>query len=277
VKYSSLLNFCIRTIIAVVVISATVSQARAEYVFKKDGAIIEGKIIAEGGTSITIMTLDKKRQTFQRKDIMRVLYTKLYMGKVFIRMTTGETQEGYVVDEDQDNYFVRKDITKPEEITIQRVKVMFIARSNPTDLIGAATQHEITLKWSAPYIPGKKYRVYIKGPKETEFAKPIEISGTSYTISKLKSNSAFRVYITSVDGEGIESLPSEHIEVTTLNIPPTAPGEIQKETVENSDPTKAGLNMKWAPSIDADGEIVEYRVYKDTTEGTELKLGTTKK
>ena len=249
-KLSLLPRLCVRIAMAVCVCLAGMSFADAEYIFKKDGPIIEGKIISEVGTSITIMTPDKKRQVIQRKDIMRVLYTSLYMGKVFVRMTTGETQEGYVVDEDRDNYFVRKNIDKPEEMKIPRAKVMFIARSNPTDLVGTATHHEISLKWSAPYIPGKKYQVYLKAPNEKEFSKLTQVSGTSYTLSKLKSNSTFRIYITSIDGEGVESLPSEQIEVTTLNIPPSEPGNILKELISNIDPKKAGIRLSWDASQD---------------------------
>jgi hypothetical protein len=266
-----------RIIITVTIIFLFIAGAHAEFVFKKDGAIIQGKVVGESGTSVTILMPDKKREIIPRKDIMRILYTDLYMGKVYLRMTNGETQEGYVVDEDQKSYIVRKEINNPDEMTILRAKVMYIARSNPTDLVGTANRYEIQLKWNAPYIPGKKYFIYLKKSGDADFIKADEVAGTKHILAKLMSSTTYRIYITSIDGAGIESLPSEQIEVTTLNNPPTAPGEIRKEKMESIDPGKSGINVSWNPSTDSDGEIAEYRIFKIPNNGDDVRLATTEK
>jgi hypothetical protein len=154
---------------------------------------------------------------------------------------------------------------------------MYIARSNPTDLTGTAKYFEIQLKWNAPYIPGKKYNIYLKRPWDDEFEKVTEVSGTSYTLSKLKSDTAYRIYITSVDAAGTESLPSEQIELTTLNQQPNAPDKLIRQTIEDKDPAKSGVLLSWNQSNDPDGQVVEYRIFKKPSGGELLKLGIAKK
>ena len=60
----------------------TAAPLNAEYVFTKDGAIKEGEIISENASLIVLYTKDKRRLTINRDDIMRILYTELYMGNI---------------------------------------------------------------------------------------------------------------------------------------------------------------------------------------------------
>jgi hypothetical protein len=108
------------------------AQGRSEYLFKKDGSIIHGKITRENAKSVTIKAASGPAAQVERSDIMRILYTELYMGKVYIRLTTGKVLDGYMVDEDQTTYTFRKELYRPEEFTLPRSKVMFLVRSNPT-------------------------------------------------------------------------------------------------------------------------------------------------
>jgi hypothetical protein len=201
---------------AAIFLTALAGDARAEFVFRKDGSIIEGKIIQDAKGSVIVRTLSGKNETVLRKDIIRILYTDIYIGKVYVRLTNGETVECYIVDEDQKNYTVRDDIQKPEEYQLPRSKVLFVARSNPTDVSAKADYTSISVKWAAPYVPGKKYRVYIRAPKQPEFRMVSEVSGLSKTIRELAEGIDYRIYVTAVDAKGVESLPSEQIQVTTL-------------------------------------------------------------
>jgi hypothetical protein len=267
----SLISVCAAGLIVLVSV-----QANAEIIFKKDGSIINGKVAVDGATSLTVVTSDGKSQTIPRNQIMRVLYTKIYLGKVYIRLTNGTTQEGYVVDEDQENYFVRKELNKIDEIKVQRSKVMFIARTNPTDLVGIAEKTRVKLKWSAPYIPGKNYRVYAKQVKEKDFILADEVSSESCNVTGLRSNSRYMLYVTSVDNAGVESLPSDVIEVMTLNNPPSKTGSIKKEVKAGSSQGRSLLNLEWEPAVDTDGEVVEYKVFTISNDDVLQDAGTTK-
>lgn len=78
-----------------------------EYVFLKDGHIREGTIVSENATSVVLRTADKKREVIQRRDIMRLLYTELYMGRVYVQKADGKGVVGYMVDEDRKTYTFR--------------------------------------------------------------------------------------------------------------------------------------------------------------------------
>ena len=51
-----------------------------------------------------------------------------------VRLTDGSSFTAYLAFEDTDAYTFRKDINRPEEFIVQRKQVLFMARSNPTDL-----------------------------------------------------------------------------------------------------------------------------------------------
>lgn len=211
------MNTIIQKSITAFLLVICISGARAEYIFTKDGKIIEGKIVGDRSASITIKT-PAKNEIVKVNEILRIQYADLYLGKVYIRMTSGETQEGYIVDEDSSNLTVRKDITKPYEYKVPRSKVMFIARSNPTDLSWKVVKSGISLKWNPPFVPGEKYRVYLKTNSDKDFALTTETSRLNYTIRAVKSNTKYYIYVTSMDAHGIESLPSELITVSTQDI-----------------------------------------------------------
>ncbi|MBN1535023.1 MAG: hypothetical protein JXA20_20310, partial [Spirochaetes bacterium] len=105
--------------------------AHPEYVFRKDGSIVQGTIVRDDAAAISVRDAKGAIVRVERSNIMRILYTKLYMGKVYIRLTTGSVLEGYVVDEDQNNYTVRRELYSPRELTVPRDRVMFVARTNP--------------------------------------------------------------------------------------------------------------------------------------------------
>ncbi len=242
-------------------------QGRSEYVFLKDGAIIQGAIVAENTAKITLQKKDNKREVIPRDRIMRILYTQLYMGKVYVQKTDGKGVACYMVDEDQETYTFRNEINSPKEFTLRREQVLFVARRNPSGLEGKADTDRIRLTWLPPYNQVSEYNIYLKGPKESGYRKVGSTGSKSYTVRDMPSNTAFHIHVTAKAREGDESLPSNEITLTTKNIRPNPPGEI---TVEKGAPGADGLfqaTLRWPAANDPDGRITGYTVYRMTDQG----------
>ncbi len=235
--------------------------ASGEYIFLRDGQIIEGTIVSESAKTVSLKKKDDKKETYQRENIMRILYTELYMGKVYVQKIDGKGVTGFMVDEDRLTYTFRRELNDPAEFTIPRDKVLFIARRNPAGLEGEAETDRIRLKWMPPYNQVKTYRLYIKGPGDTEFRKAAETSRKEYRLEDLKSNTRYSLHVTAVATEGDESLPSNEIVLTTKNIPPNTPRIFPFHRTRASDDTFTTAKIQWAPATDPDGTVEKYRVY----------------
>ncbi len=256
-----------RVTMLVIALAFVSGQGRSEYLFKKDGSIIDGKITAETAKNVTIRKTDGKAEQVNRADIMRILYTRLYMGKVFIRLTTGKVLDGYMVEEDQDTYTFRKELYRPEEFTLPRSKVMFLVRSNPTDLEARADRRYIALKWSAPFVAPKSYNIYARAASEKAFKVVGTSRSTNYRITGLRSNTPFQLYVTAVDREDKETLPSDEISITTLNAPPTAPEGIMLKSQIDKVSGKLNAEISWQAATDIDGTVTGYRIYRENESG----------
>jgi len=243
---------------------------RGEYVFLKDGKILKGTISGETAANITLQKSGGSREIIPRENIMRILYTELYMGKVFVQKTDGKGIACYMVDEDRTTYTFRNDINSPTEFTLLRDQVLFIARRNPSGLQGAPSTDSIRLKWLPPYNQVKEYRVYLKGPNDVDFRRAAETSGKVYEMEGLKSNTSYKINVTAVAREGDESMPSNEITVTTKNIPPHTPRILPVRRTRASDGTLMTAKIQWAPATDPDGKVEKYRVY--ALQGKEKKL-----
>ena len=248
----------------------THAALRGEYIFLRDGQIIEGTIVGENAKTVSVRKKDNQQETYQRENIMRILYTELYMGKVHVQKIDGKGVTGFMVDEDRNTYTFRKELNSPEEFTIPRDKVLFISRRNPAGLEGEAETDRIRLKWMPPYNQVKRYRLYIKGPGDAEFRKAAETSRKEFRLEDLKSNRRYSLYVTAVATEGDESLPSNVIVLTTKNIPPHIPRILPVHRTRASDGTLTTAKIQWAPSTDPDGKVEKYRVY--ALQGKEKKL-----
>ena len=123
------------------------NPALAEHVFLTDGSILEGIIIRENAKTVTLKKNDGSRERINRSDIMRILYTKLNMGKVYVQKRDGTGMEVYLVDEDSDTYTFRRVLTDPDEFKLKRSQVLFIAEKNPSGLEAKANPVSLELKW----------------------------------------------------------------------------------------------------------------------------------
>jgi hypothetical protein len=240
------------------------STVSAETIFLKDGIIIEGAVTGDAADAITVRKKDKKVQVIPRSSILRVLYTELYMGKVYVQKIDGKGIICYVVDEDKDSYTFRNDLFKFEEFKLRRDQVLFMARGNPTGLEGEADFHKVELKWFAPYVQVKQYRIYIKDPQDKDF-RLIDESGSKNTvIKKLKSNTKYVFNVTAIDDSGDESLPSNQLTLTTKNMPPNEP---ELNPVESN--AAGGYRITWKDSVDSDGKLIGYKIYRKIDGKTE--------
>jgi hypothetical protein len=241
----------------------------AEYVFLRDGAILKGTVTADSAASITLRLEDGTIRKINRPEITRLMYTELYMGKVHVQKTDGTGIVCYQVDEDRDTYTFRKELYSPAEFKLNRDEVLFMARGNPTGLSAAAGTVKADLKWNAPYMPVKGYRIYLRGPGEKEFARAGDTGSKSFTLKNIKSNTKYTARVTAVDSAGDETMPSNAVNFETKNIPPGPPRGV---TVKNSEPSADELfdtEVNWQPAVDPDGKVAGYEIW---SAGPEKKL-----
>jgi hypothetical protein len=238
----------------------------AEHIFLDDGSILNGKIIRESSSEITVKLDDGKTKTVPSARIMRTIFYDLYIGKIFVNKTDGTVLEAYMVDEDQKYYTFRKELYKPEEFRVKRGEVLFIARKNPTNLTGEFRDESITAKWNPPFNKVKSYNVYLRAGSGT-YSLYRETAATSCVIGKLQGNTSYKVKVTAVDAEEYESLPSNEITVGTPNNPPEPPSRVRLEKKTVSDSRTAGktdsitAKLSWEAASDVDGKVLSYNVY----------------
>lgn len=260
-----------KNIIILIMSMAITMPLYAEYVFLKDGAIVEGTIISDAAGTVTVRTRENKVKPIPRSNIMRILYTELYMGKVYVQKTDGKNVICYMVDEDRESYTFRKELYNPEEFKLRRDQVLFMARGNPTGLEGTAEADRVDVKWNPPYNPVKRYRIYIKGPDDKVSRLADETGSKNATVKELKSNTKYTLYVIAVDASGDESLPSNELIITTKNLPPSNPEIISFDKLQTG-----GYKIIWNASEDIDGKLTGYKVYKKLDSEITI-IGETKK
>ncbi|MBN1501065.1 MAG: hypothetical protein JW982_12965 [Spirochaetes bacterium] len=230
----------------------------AEFIFLTNGAIVEGKITGETADTITLRTKDRKTLEIRRSTIMRILYTELKLGKVYVQKRDGESVLAYMVDENRESYTFRKELYKPQEFILKRDDVLFIAEKNPSGLKidGETGQKSIPLKWLPPYDIVKKYNIYLKEKKTDKYVLIKSTQSKTAVITGVKSNTEYFIIVTSVDSDNYESSPSNEIKVITKNIPPSKPA------IKSAVKTGTGeREIKWEESVDEDGTVKNYNIY----------------
>jgi hypothetical protein len=244
--------------VAALLLSAAAVPAAAECVFLKNGGIIRGRITGENGTSITVKPVDGAARTIGRGQVLRTLYTDIYLGRVVVRLTDGTSREAYIVDENADSYIFRDQLDRVEEYAVPRKKVLFIARTNPTDLRGRTDTTSIWVTWYPPYKPPKSYRVYYREKGSARFETAGTTGRLSYTVRGLKKKTRYRIMVTALDETGGESLPTDEIEIMT-NTPPGPPRGTRLARLP-LDGGRLPVNITWRPAVDPDGTIKNYRI-----------------
>ncbi len=253
-----------KTIITLLLL-ISVLPLRAEYIFLKDGSIIKGKVINETADVVTLQNEQKVVVSYPHYNIMRVLYSELNMGKMFVQLKSGESFRGYLIEEEEATFRFRYIINKPEEFVVEKEEVLFLAERNPSGLKGKSGNTDIELKWYPPYDSMRFYNIYIKKNKEDKY----RIAGTSitnsYDLINLSSNTFYYIKVTGVDDTGIETTPSNEILISTLNNPPFSPSGLKVTKLNDG-----ALLLEWKAANDPDGTIIKYRIYKTYKSRMEL-------
>ncbi len=192
------------------------SAAFAEHVFMKDGKIIQGKISLDKKESITLDLQGSTKRVIARGDIVRILYSDEYLTKSLVQLTSGETIEGFIVQEKRTELTIRKKLTDPQEQVIKKDQVQYTAKKRPSQLTAQAITGGFFLKWNKPLGSLKKFVVYMK--KEGE---EYSIAGESATPELrlrrgVKEGTAYRFMVRLVDEDNYESTPSNEITATSL-------------------------------------------------------------
>jgi hypothetical protein len=91
----------------------------------------------------------------------------------------------HLEDEDRESYTFRKDLFSPEEFTLKRNEVLFMAEKNPSGLQpdGEIGTDRVSLKWLPPYDPVKKYKLFIK-KKQSDKYEPADTTGSTSATDK---------------------------------------------------------------------------------------------
>jgi chitodextrinase len=131
----------------------------------------------------------------------------------------------------------------------------------PTSLTATTvSDSEIDLSWTAPSTGDViGYRVYRNG-------NPVDnTAGTSYRDSGLQGFTTYTYTVTALDGEGLESEPSQPAQATTLDgTPPTQP---QSLSATASGATT--IQLSWSPSSDPETGVAVYVIYRGGVEITQ--------
>ena len=106
-KPGKFIRLSVLTVVSVCFAITQEAPLAAEAVFLKDGSIVEGTIISDGAGSVTIRTEDRKTRQIQRASIMRILYTELKLGKIYVQKRDGKGIVAHLVDEDRESYTFR--------------------------------------------------------------------------------------------------------------------------------------------------------------------------
>lgn len=268
-KFRTLIKLLITAQAVVLFTYLSTPPLGAEFIFKKDGSIVKGSIVSDEPLSISIKNENGVTEWVNRKDIIRIIYTDLYMGKVYVRLTTGEVVEGFQVDEDRDNYFFRREINNTEEFAIPRKKVMFIARTNPTDLKGNASTNRIIMSWSPPFKPAESYRIYMRDVKNNEanFRMAGETTGLVYEIKELQKSWSYEFYATAISDTGEESLPSEKV---IINTRPEAPQKLRMSEKYSDNGNSVTLILTWENVTDPVSRVQSYSIYELKNSGKKM-------
>ncbi len=233
--------------------------AWSELVFLKNGKILGGKILLKTEDFIKIRLENGKSKKIDQNAILRILQNNLYLGKLWVKKLDGTTISCYLVDESQKYYTFRKNLFEPREFTLARNEILSMLRSNPTGLQGKVGIDQVSLTWFSPPISVEEYRVYIRQRNrgDEKFKEIDSTDDKGLIVDDLKSSTKYEIYVTAIDQEGYESLPSNILKIKTKNMPPSAPDLNKVQVLPGG-----RLLLSWARSTDEDGRVVKYVIFR---------------
>lgn len=105
--------------IALAVILLFSFTLKAEFLYLKDGQVIQGKIISEDAESYTVQTKYQTRRV-NRTEVTRIMYGERKLERIYLLMRDGTKMDGYKVDEDAEKVLIREKEDSPREISISK-------------------------------------------------------------------------------------------------------------------------------------------------------------
>lgn len=112
------MNRIIRITVFVSILFAVSSYgAFAEYIYLKDGQIVQGTIVSEDATGYSIKTRYQTKW-IPRNDVIRIMYGERKLEPISLLMNDGSTINGFLVDQDAEKVIMRKKEDSPEETTV---------------------------------------------------------------------------------------------------------------------------------------------------------------
>ncbi len=122
--------------LALVMIIVSASAVAAEYLFMNDGSIVEGAITKETDDAVTMALPKGGIRTVPRQKILRTLYRTDFLYRQAVKMYSGETFEGFLVDETEDKYRFRKELFSTSERTVKKDEVIYLRKKELYSLDG---------------------------------------------------------------------------------------------------------------------------------------------
>jgi hypothetical protein len=96
-----------RSVFFFALIIGFVLPAHAEFLFLKDGNIIEGSIINDTTSEMIFRSKDNKTLRVKREQVLRILYTELKMGKIYVQDKVFKDQRSHVADVKTTSYTIK--------------------------------------------------------------------------------------------------------------------------------------------------------------------------
>lgn len=95
---------------------------RAEYLYLKDGQVIQGEIVSEDAAFYTVKTKYQVRKV-ARDDVLRIMYGERKMEPIYLIMNDGTTRKGFLVDQDSEKVIIREREDSAKEISIPKSEI----------------------------------------------------------------------------------------------------------------------------------------------------------
>ncbi len=114
--------------VVVILCAFTYTGLYAEYLYLKDGQVIQGTIESEDAEGYTVKTKYQTKR-IPRGDITRIMYGERKMEPIFLLMNDGSSKKGFLVDQDAEKIIIREKEDSPGEITVMKKDVRQISAS----------------------------------------------------------------------------------------------------------------------------------------------------
>ncbi len=138
--------------LALVIIAAASSTASAEYIFIKDGSIIEGAITGQTEHTVSVSLSQGGKRTIANSTIIRTLYRNDFLYRQSVKLYSGETFRGFLVDETQDAYKFRTELFSTSERIVKKDSVIYLQKKELYSLEGVKEKEYSILDFTPVFI-----------------------------------------------------------------------------------------------------------------------------